>query len=106
MNGATKAIIAILVAESLLVLAALTSQSWMPGGEQEDLGLGVLVVTSFIGLFIIITSALAVATVASGALWLRALRPRTNPDSVVLALGLAVTAASAGYVSFFFGFFK
>ena len=106
MNGANKAILAILAMESLVVLAALSSQSWVPGAEKEDLGLGTLVVTSFIALFVIISSALAVATVVSGTFWLRALRPRTNPDTAVLAVGVAATAVSVGYMSFFFGLFS
>jgi len=106
MNGANRAILAILAIEAVVVLAALTSQSWVPGAEKEDLGLGILVVTSFIGLFIVVSSALAVATAVSGAFWLQAVNPRTNSDRAVFALGVAATAVSMGYVPFFFGFFK
>ena len=106
MNGASKTVLAIVALEALLVLAALTSHSWTPRGREEDLGRGVLVVTSFIALFAVVSSALAVATVVSGIIWLRALRPRASSHGGVLALGATATAASVADIVFFFGLFS
>lgn len=96
--------IAIVILVPLLVglfFAAVTSQDWVSQFAEPSLGMGMVVVLTFITAHIAITLGLAWATVTAAIEWRRNIASRTMLNGIVLAVGGIVTVLALGYAVFF-----
>ena len=100
----SRANVAIIASSALLLVifgAFATSHTWLRGGGEKDLAVGVAVVSTFFLLHVVVTFALVWATLDAATAWRKSTVPRTAGAGVVLLIGVVASALASAYTVFF-----